>query len=166
MKKAFLALVLSASLAFSGCSTKWVTVAEADLPILINIASSIVQLADPNLDKDIQEYGAEAQADFALLDSLIKAYNAAPAASKATTSARILQVLNEVSGHLAAIEAAAHVKNTTKAQHIAQAVQVAILTITSIIALMQNSKTVTAAQLPNPAQLQAVLDDLKAVAHG
>ena len=158
MKKTIAAAVLSVCLVLSGCSAKWVNVAEADLPILVNLVSSVVALADPSADKEIQEYAAEAGTDLQVIKSLVDEYNAAPSASKVTTQAKISTTLAEVSNHLNAILTAAHVKNTTKAQHIAEAVQVAILTVTSIAALVNNQKTV--AQLPTPQELQVAVNDL------
>jgi hypothetical protein len=152
-------LLLAVAVTLSGCTSKWVDVALADLPVLVNLVGSVVALADPSADKEIQEYAAEAGTDLQVLKALIDEYNAAPAASKATTQAKISATLAEVSNHLNAILAAAHVKNTVKAQHIVAAVNVAILTVNTIAQLMTNSKTV--AQLPTPQQLQASVDDLK-----
>jgi len=156
MTKATLAILLAISLV--GCSTKWITVAQADLPILVNIATAISGLADPNQQAEIKEYANEVATDLALVKQLVDEYNSASSAGKLTAQQKITQTLTEVSSHLQSILAATHVKSDTKSQHITQAVNVAILTVNAIVALIGNSKV--AVSLPGPEQLQASLDGL------
>jgi hypothetical protein len=161
--KMITAVILSMTLVISGCSTKWIDVALADIPVLVNLVTSIIGLynSDPQVGKEVQEYAAEAGSDLQILKALIDEYNSQPSSVRASTKARIAAVLTEISGHFNDILTAAHVHNTNSAQHIAQAVQVAILTVNTISALVTNQKTT--ARLVTPQELQAYVDDLNSL---
>lgn len=159
--KALLVVVLSMSLVSTGCSAKWVTVAQADLPLIVNLVTAVLQLANPGDQKNVVEYAAEAQTDLRLVQTLIDEYNKASGTAKLTTQQKIIQTLTEASNHLNAILQAAHVSNSVESQHIAAAVQLAILTVNTITALMANSKTASASALPTPEDLQKVVADLQ-----
>ena len=164
----FLSKSLSVAIIFllcvQGCSARWVDVALQDLPIIINLALQIAQMANPGADQDIKEYGQEAAADLQLVKELITEYNSGKDASgnpinKANTIAKMTQILTEVSSHLQNILAAAHVRNTVLDQHIAEAVNLAIVFTTTVTALVSGQKTTQ--QLPSPIELQAALDVLQ-----
>lgn len=163
VRRSLIVALLVPILALQGCSTKWLAVAQADLPILANTAAQIAAMVDPAAQADIKEYAQEAATDFQLLQTVVNDYNTANAAGKLTAKQKVLTVLNEASTHLAAILAAAHVRNDVKSQHIAQAIQIAILTVNTIIALTGGTATASD-RLPSPQELQAALQDLKAQA--
>jgi hypothetical protein len=87
MSRIMLAVVLSISLIATGCSTQWISVALADLPVLtqmaLNIAALVATLQSGRQLTSaealaIQNVSAEASKDLTLLQSLYNSYKTNP----------------------------------------------------------------------------------------
>src|SRR5581483_5026406 len=99
--KVVLAIVLSISLLATGCSAQWISVALADLPVLVqmalNIGSLVTTLQSGNqlsaIDAaTIQNISTEASKDLNLLQTLYSEYKTNPSTS---TLQQINNVINE-----------------------------------------------------------------------
>jgi hypothetical protein len=88
--KAVLAVLLAISLLATGCTAQWMSVALADLPVLLQMALNIGSLVttlqsgqqlSPSETQAIQNISAEGSKDLNLLQTLYNQYQANPSAS-------------------------------------------------------------------------------------
>lgn len=154
--KGTLALALSLSLLTSACSTAWIKIALADLPVLVQIATSIFGIVgaaqgrgqvDPGVASQIQQTATQVQADLKLLQSLIDSYNAASATAKPALRDKIDAALTAIQGSLSSILSAAHINNPALQATIAASVGLAISTILAIQSLLPPPATASAARM-------------------
>jgi hypothetical protein len=161
-----LATVLSISLAATGCSAQWISVALADLPVLTQIALNIAALGatletgkqlSPAEALAIQNISAEAGKDLALLQSLYSQYKANPTVD---TLQKIEVLIQDTSQNLPALLQAAHISDPALSTRIAAAVNLILTTVSSFASLMPHAPSSvarTARQntvIPRPKELK------------
>ena len=159
--KTALTALLSLVLFASGCSAKWISVALADLPVLVQMALNIgtvvttlesgKQLSSGEAAA-IQNISNEASKDLNLLQSLYNQYKATPSAS---TIQKIQSAIADMNQNLPALLHAAHVSDATLSARITAAVNLILTTVNSFATLLP--------QVRAPAQTQAV--QAKAIPH-
>jgi hypothetical protein len=132
-----LAFVLSISLIATGCSTQWVSVALADLPVLTQMALNLAALVatlqsgkqlSPAEALAIQNISAEASKDLTLLQSLYNAYKASPSAD---TLQKIQSMIQETNRELPALLQAAHISDPALSARITAAVNLILTSVSS-----------------------------------
>jgi hypothetical protein len=142
-----LAIVLSVSLLATGCSAQWISVALADLPVMVqmalNIGSLVTTLQSGNQlsaadATAIQNISTEASKDLNLLQTLYNEYKANPSTG---TLQQINNVISEVSQNLPALLQAAHVADPTLSARLAAGVNLILTTVTSFASLIPQSAT-------------------------
>jgi hypothetical protein len=158
--------VLSISLAATGCSAQWISVALADLPVLTQIALNIAALGatletgkqlSPAEALAIQNISAEAGKDLALLQSLYSQYKANPTVD---TLQKIEVLIQDTSQNLPALLQAAHISDPALSTRIAAAVNLILTTVSSFASLMPHAPSSvarTARQntvIPRPKELK------------
>jgi len=161
-----LATVLSISLAATGCSAQWISVALADLPVLTQIALNIAALGatletgkqlSPAEALAIQNISAEAGKDLALLQSLYSQYKANPTVD---TLQKIEVLIQDTSENLPALLQEAHISDPALSTRIAAAVNLILTTVSSFASLMPHAPSSvarTARQntvIPRPKELK------------
>ena len=162
-KTALIAL-LSLVLFASGCSAKWISVALADLPVLLQMALNIgtvvttlesgKQLSSGEAAA-IQDISNEASKDLNLLQSLYNQYKATPSAS---TIQKIQSAIADMNQNLPALLQAAHVSDTTLSARIAAAVNLILTTVNSFATLLPQvaapAQAVQAKAIPHASDLK------------
>jgi hypothetical protein len=137
-----LAIVLSTSLAATGCSAQWISVALADLPVLTQMALNIAALGatlqtgkqlSPAEALAIQNISAEARKDLALMQSLYGQYKANPTVN---TLQKIEVLIQDTSQNLPALLQAAHISDPALSTRIAAAVNLILTTVSSFASLI------------------------------
>ena len=162
--KGFLAISLAASLALTGCPIPkdWLNTAIADLPVVIQIVTSImgivatVQGTDPATDpmiKEVTAIGAQAQKDLATVQSLVNDYKAAKTPD---TLAKIDAALSAVQKDLQGILTAFHVKNTATQTAIEVGVGLALTTVQAIYSLLPPTTPTPSTAMPTAAEAKPV----------
>lgn len=160
--KAVLVVLLSLSLFATGCSAKWISVALADLPVLLQMALNIgtvvtalesgKQLTSSEAAA-VQNISSQASKDLNLLQVLYNQYKAAPTAS---TLQKIQSAIADMNQNLPALLQASHVSDPVVAARITAAVNLILSTVNSFATLLP--------QATAPAQAKAMIphaDDLK-----
>jgi hypothetical protein len=150
--KTVLAIVLSISLITTGCSAQWLSIALADLPVLIQMALNIgtivttlesgkqISAADAAA---IQNISAQASKDLNLLATLYNQYKADPSA---TTLEKIQSVIADINQNLPALLQAAHIGAPVLSARIAAGVNLILTTVASFASLIPQMSTFAAAQ--------------------
>jgi hypothetical protein len=162
---------LSSGFVLEGCSTSWVTTALNDLPVIVNIATTIATIVadalggniiSPAIAAIIKTAATAVQTGLALAQQLINDYNAAPSAS---IIAKIKQTLVDVQAQLTQILQAAHIDNAALQATIAGAIGLAITVVTAIMSLLPAVTTGGAMRAPRaaiqpltPPQIKAQFD--------
>jgi len=139
-----LALVLSATLILSGCSTNWVDEAEQIVSVLIPAAGNVVTLVALLQGKTvtaedlqtIQNAGTQAQADLQLIQSLIAAYGKADAAAKPGIMNQMQSAIGAVGGNLQELLGALHIKDAATQTKITAAVGIVLSEVQSLAAVI------------------------------
>jgi hypothetical protein len=176
--KAILALALSAALFVNACSSTWIQIALRDLPVLVQIATSIAGIIaaaegrgqlDPRTSSQIKQTAAQVQTDLSLLKSLVDSYNVAAASAKPAIQTQIDAALTAVQENLSSILSAAHINNAALQATIAASVGLAISTVLAIQSLLPAPATANAARAKlsvnpgrpmNPKQLKTAFNDI------
>jgi hypothetical protein len=162
-KTALIAL-LSLVLFASGCSAKWISVALADLPVLLQMALNIgtvvttlesgKQLSSGEAAA-IQDISNEASKDLNLLQSLYNQYKATPSAS---TIQKIQSAIADMNQNLPALLQAAHVSDATLSARISAAVNLILTTVNSFATLLPQvaapAQAVQAKAIPHASDLK------------
>ena len=142
MSRIILAAALSISLAATGCSARWISVALADLPVLTQMALNLAALVatlqtgkqlSPGEAVAIQNISAEAGKDLTLLQSLYNQYKANPSAD---TLQKIESLIQNTTQSLPALLQAAHVNDPALSARITAAVNLVLTTVNSFAALI------------------------------
>jgi hypothetical protein len=140
--KVVLAVLLAISLLATGCTAQWISVALADLPVLLQMALNIGSLVttlqtgqqlSPSEAQAIQSISAEASKDLNLLQTLYNQYQANPTASALR---KIQSTVADISQNLPALLQAAHIGDPVLAARMASAVNLILATVTSFAALI------------------------------
>ena len=149
MMKAVLAVVLCISMAATGCTAQWISVALADLPVLTQMALNIATLAvtlqsgkqlNPADAAAIQSISAEAGKDLNLLQTLYNQYEANPSI---TTLQEISNVISTTNTNLPGLLTAAHISDPVLAARITAAVSLILATVQSFAALIPQTAPAT-----------------------
>ncbi|HUK47228.1 MAG TPA: hypothetical protein VLW06_06540 [Terriglobales bacterium] len=152
--KSVLALVLAITIAATGCSAQWITVALQDLPVLtqmaLNIATLVSALASGQQASTadvavIQNISAQASRDLNLLQTLYNDYKANPST---TTLQNIENAIADLNQNLPALLQSAHISNPTLSARIAAAVNLILTTVNSFASLMPQTTQMTARKAP------------------
>jgi len=140
--KPFLAAILGLVLATTACSSQWISVALADLPVLTQMALNIGTLVTtmdsgspitPAETAGIQAISNEASKDLNLLQSLYNDYKTNP---NATTLQKINDAITSINQNLPAVLQAAHIGDPTLLARVSAGVNLILTTIESFAALM------------------------------
>ena len=140
--KAVLVALLAISLLATGCTAQWISVALADLPVLLQMALNIGSLVttlqsgqqlSASEAQAIQNISAEASKDLNLLQTLYNQYQANPTASALQ---KIQSTVADISQNLPALLQAAHIGDPVLAARMASAVNLILATVTSFAALI------------------------------
>jgi len=166
--KTALIVLLAAAMLTTGCSAQWISIALADLPILLQMALNIGSLVT-TLDSgqqlsatdatQMQNISAEATRDVNLLQALYNEYKAAP---NAATLQRIQSAIADIDQNLPAVLAVAHISDPVLSARVTAAVNLILTTVNSFAALIptqQNPQTTRAAvqrtySIPKPTDLK------------
>jgi hypothetical protein len=150
--RTILAIALSISLIATGCSAQWISVALADLPVLIQMALNIgtivttlqsgQQISAPEAAA-IQNISAQASKDLNLLATLYNEYKANPSASALQ---KIQGVIADIDQNLPALLQAAHIGNPVLSARLTAGVNLILTTVASFAALMPQTSALSAAQ--------------------
>lgn len=143
-----LAVLLSLCMVTSACSTAWINVAIQDLPILVQIVTSIFGIVgaaqgrgqvDPAVASQIQAVANQVKADLQLVQSLVDSYKAADTATKPGILSKIDSALVAVQNNLNALLSASHVSNPALQATITASIGLAITTVLAIQSLMPSA---------------------------
>jgi hypothetical protein len=165
--KTLLAVLLSASMLATGCSTDWVKVALADLPILtqmaLNIGTVVTSLQSgqqlsPAEAAAIQNISAQASKDLNLLQALYNDYQQNP---NAGTMQEIQTAITDLNQNLPALLQATHISNPAISSRIAAAVNLILATVNSFALLMPKTSMQVSAQISRPKTALPHATDLK-----
>jgi hypothetical protein len=147
-----LAIVLSISLLATGCSAQWISIALADLPVLVQMALNIgtiittLQSGKQISSADaaaIQNISAQASKDLNLLESLYNEYKANPSASALQ---KIQSVIADINQSLPALLQAAHIGDPVLSARIAAGVNLILTTVASFASLIPQTSARPTAQ--------------------
>ena len=139
-----LAVVLSVTMIWSGCSTNWIAQAEQIVSALIPAAANLVTLVAALQGKSvaagdlatIQSVGKQAGADLGLIQSLIAAYQVADEASKPGILNQIQSAIQAVQGNLQGLLAGLHIKDAATQTKIAAVVGILLAEVESLEAIV------------------------------
>ena len=159
--KTVLAIVLSISLLATGCSAQWLSIALADLPVLIQMALNIGTIVTTFESGQqisaaeaaaIQNISAQASKDLNLLATLYNDYKANPSASALQ---KIQSVIADINQSLPALLLAAHIGDPVLSARVTAGVNLILTTVASFATLIPQTST----------QLVAAKDDPPANCH-
>ncbi len=144
---AAIVLLLALSLAGVACSSQWISIALADLPVLAQMALNIGTLVatlqsgkqlSPAETTAIQNISAEAGRDLSLLQALYNEYKASPSGD---TIQKIDAAIARTSQELPALLQAAHISDPMLATRVAAGVNLIVTTVNSFAALVPHAVT-------------------------
>ena len=152
--KSFLALVLAASIATTGCSAQWINIALQDLPVLTQMALNIATLASTFSRQQnaadlavIQNISGQASRDLNLLLTLYNEYKANP---NATKLGKIQAAVTAINQHLPALLESAHIANPLLTARVTAAVNLILATVNNFASLIPSSRAVKARKAIGP----------------
>jgi hypothetical protein len=140
-----LAIVLSAALVGSGCNLNWINIAIGDIPVVLDIVTSVLGIvaiaqakgqADPGMITEVQNIGAQAKADLTVVQKLVNDYKTAAEADKPGILGKIDAALSASKKDLQDILTAFHVKDTATQTAIVAGVGLALTTVDAIYSLL------------------------------
>jgi len=156
-----LAVVLMATMIWSGCSTNWISEGEEIVSALIPAAANIVALvaalqgktvsaADMNT---IQNAGTQAGADLQLIQSLIAAYQKADASAQPGILNQIQVAIGTTQANLQGLLPALHIKDAATEAKITAVVGIVLSEVESLAAVVplvsSGQGSVASGQYPN-----------------
>jgi hypothetical protein len=150
--RTILAIALSISLIATGCSAQWISVALADLPVLIQMALNIGTIVTTLQSGQqinaaeaaaIQNISAQASKDLNLLATLYNEYKTNPSAG---TLQKIQGVIADIDQNLPALLQAAHIGNPVLSARVTAGVNLILTTVASFAALMPQTSALSASQ--------------------
>jgi len=152
ISKMVLAIVLSVSLLATGCSSQWISVALADLPVLtamtLNIGTLITTLESGKQLSSaeataIQNISAQASRDLNLLAALYNDYKANP---NVNTIQKIKSVITDINQNLPSLLQSAHINDPILSARVTAGVNLILTTVASFAALIPQTPTMPTAQ--------------------
>jgi hypothetical protein len=165
--KALLVTLLLTSLLATGCSAKWISVALADLPVLVQMAlnvGSVVTTLESGKQltsaeaSAVQNISAQASKDLNLLQTLYNQYKVTPNAS---TLQKIQSAIADMNQNLPALLQASHVADPVLAARITAAVNLILTTVNSFAALLPQVAAPVQGQAANAKASIPRAEDLK-----
>lgn len=152
--KVVFSALLAITLIATGCSPQWISVALADLPVLVQMALNIgttvttlesgQQLSAADAAA-IQNISAEATKDLNLLQAL---YNDYQTTANAATIQKIQGIIADINTNLPALLQSAHIRDASLSARISAAVNLIVTTVNNFASLIP-------AQGAAPAQAQS-----------
>ena len=148
--KLTLVALLTISLIATGCSPQWISIALADLPVLLQMALNIgttvatlesgqqLSAADAAV---IQNISTEATKDLNLLQSL---YNDYKTTANAATMQKIQSVIADIDSNLPALLQSAHIRDAALSIRVSAAVNLIVTTVNSFASLIPAPGTASA----------------------
>jgi hypothetical protein len=143
--KTIVAALLAVLLFATGCSSQWISVALADLPVLVQMALNIgavvttlqsgQQLSAADTQA-IQNISNEASKDLNLLQALYSDYQSS---ASTVTIQKIQAVIADVNTNLPALLQAAHISNVSLSVRITAAVNLILATVNSFASLIPST---------------------------
>ncbi|SRR6266403_695784 len=148
----FLAFVLSSMLVVNGCVVKpeWVKTALDDLPVIIQVVTSVIGMvaaaqskgqAEPAMVSQMQVISAQVQSDLKLLQSLVNDYQSADAAKKPGILSKADTLLATVQKNLSSLLAAFHVNDVALQTTITSSIGLALTTLLAIQSFLPASSS-------------------------
>lgn len=170
-KNVMLVTALCVSLAATGCSAQWITVALQDLPVLtqmaLNIATLVTALQSGQQISTgeaaaIQNISAEASRDLNLMQTLYNEYKANP---NTGTVQKIEDAIATINQNLPALVQAAHIRDAVLASRVSAGVNLILTTVNSFAELIPQTAataklsvaaraSVRPASIPSPSDLK------------
>ncbi|MGH9497825.1 MAG: hypothetical protein ACRD3L_01660 [Terriglobales bacterium] len=150
--KVVLSVLLAISLLTTGCTAQWISVALADLPVLVQMALNIGSLVttlqsgqqlSASEAQAIQHISAEAGKDLNLLQTLYQQYQASPTAGGLQ---KIQSTVADISQNLPTLLQAAHIGDPLLSARLGAAVNLILATVTSFAALIPQVSGMPAAR--------------------
>jgi hypothetical protein len=175
------AIVTPIAVSQAGCSAAWIQTALNDLPVLVQIAESILGIVaaakgngqiDPGMASQIQSIANQVKTDLMTIQSLVASYQAADATSKPGILGSIDTALGAVQSNLSSILSAFHVSSPVLQATISAAIGLAITTVLAIMSLVPPAPTPTPVAMaarrvptkpPKPAELRAAYNQVLTV---
>ena len=162
--KVALAALLTISLLATGCSPQWISIALADLPVLLQMALNIGTTVT-TLESGQQLSAAEAAAiqnisnettkDLNLLQSL---YNDYQTTANAATVQKIQSVIADINTNLPALLQSVHIRDAALSARITAAVNLIVTTVNSFASLIPAPGTAPAQAKSKQASLPQAKD--------
>lgn len=130
------------SLEMEGCSTSWITTALNDLPVIVNIATTVAMIVadalggsviSPAVAAIIQTAAQAVSTGLVVVQQLIAQYQANPSAS---IIQKIDAALTDVQANLQSILSAAHIDNPALQATIAGIIGLALTVVGAIISIL------------------------------
>ncbi len=164
--KTVLAIVLSISLLATGCSAQWISIALADLPVLIQMALNIGTIVatlqsgkqiSPAEAAAIQTISDQASKDLNLLATLYNDHKANPSAS---AMQKIQSIIADIDQNLPALLQAAHIGDPVLSARVTAGVNLILTTVASFASLIPQTSTQLTAHKANqrPASIPKASD--------
>jgi len=145
-------MLLCLSLMGTGCTSQWIKVALADLPVLAQMALNIGNLVttlqsgkqlSPGDAEAIQNISNQANRDLHLLQTLYDEYEANPGASAIQ---KIQNAIADIDQNLPALLQATHISDPALSVRVTAAVNLIVTTVNSFAALIPQPTGAAAAQ--------------------
>lgn len=166
--KMMLALVLSFTMVWSGCSTNWIEEAEQIVSALIPAAANLLALVAALEGKSvsaadlqvIQNAGTQAGADLQLIQSLITAYQQADASAQPGILNQIESAINAVQANLQGLLPALHIKDAatqTKVTAVIGILLSEVQSLAAVVPLVKNQASVARAEGTERSQVKLPL---------
>ncbi len=167
--KTITAALLTLSLLATGCNAQWISIALADLPVLVQMALNIGtivttlqsgQQLSATEASAIQSISNEASKDLNLLQALYNDYKTAPSSA---TVQKIQGVIADINTNLPALLQGAHISDAALSVRITAAVNLILTTVNSFASLLPATgpPTMRAAQVAHQKPVLPKAKDLK-----
>jgi len=139
-----LAIVICASLTFTGCSSNWITEAQQIVAVMLPAAANVVTLVAMLQGKTvsagdmatIQNAGKEAGADLQLIQALLGAYEKADAAAKPGILNQVQSAIGAVQGNLQGLMMGLHIKDAATQAKVQAVVGLMLSEVQSLAAVL------------------------------
>ena len=126
----------------AGCSSSTIDTILQDLPVAVDIATSVINIVSPRnsqLLSEVTEYAGKVSGDLKLIESLINQYKANLSAAPAGVLAQVNAALNDTQKNLSAILAAVGVNDAKVTAAVAAAVDSVKLILSDVALLVKNA---------------------------
>ena len=139
-----LAMILSVTMMWSGCSTNWIKQAREIVSVLIPASTNVVMLAAALQGKSVpadelatvEKAGTEVAADLQLIGVLLEAYETADEASKPGILKHIQNVISVTEKNLQEVMQGMHIKDPDAQSKIRSVVGILLAEVQSLAAIL------------------------------